>query len=670
MSELRLETLEIPAARLGPPNPLAALHAYHTVTYQVSEDAYNEQPPYVDQGNEASILPYTWQDDYDRNRIPRKFKVAVLENEYLRATFMLELGGRLWSLYHKPARRELLEVNPVFQPANLATRDAWFTGGVEWNVSIIGHCPLTCSPLFAGKVIASDGTPILRLWEFERIRAVPFQVDAYLPDGSPFLFVRPRIFNPHEWTIPMYWWSNIAVHETEEIRVLAPAHDAYYHAYDRSLQLQTLPMRDGLDMSYSTRIRPAGDLYFRIPPQQRPWIAAVEPDGGGIIHTSTQRMIGRKMFNWGMASGGRRWKAHLAVPGSQYLEIQGGLATKQTQYVAMPAGANWQWLEAYGLLEADPKQVHSSDWQTALRHVDERLESILPRESLDRQLERLGPDADRPPAEIYQTGSGWGALENQRRARSGSKSVATAGTPFPDATIGEEQQPWMHLLNKGELPSRRPDEPPGAYMTQPEWKDLLEASIANGQGVHWLSLLHLGTMRYRARDMAGARDAWERSLELSRSSWALRSLAVLADDERDKGRAADLWLEAARLLPEFPPLVIEACEALLRAGRFKEIVEFVRSLSDVVKENGRIRLLNAVAALRDGDFSPAKEFFSRPFDIANIREGELSVSEMWFEWHETELARREGKPVDETIRQAVRREFPVPDDFEFRMTLD
>src|SRR5205823_5360698 len=150
---------------------------------------------------------YRLQDQYDRNRKPRAFKAAVLENEHLRATFVLELGGRLWSLIHKPgpqagSPRELLFANPVFQPANFGVRDAWFSGGVEWNISIIGHTPLTCSPLFAARVIAEDGTPVLRLYEWERIRRVAYQVDCWLPDNSRFLMVRVRIINPNDHTVP------------------------------------------------------------------------------------------------------------------------------------------------------------------------------------------------------------------------------------------------------------------------------------------------------------------------------------------------------------------------------------------------------------------------------------------------------------------------------------
>ena len=74
-------------------------------------------------------------------------RVAVLENEFLRATVALDLGGRLLSLYDRRAGRELLYVNPVVQPANLALRNAWFSGGVEWNIGTRpladddGHAP-------------------------------------------------------------------------------------------------------------------------------------------------------------------------------------------------------------------------------------------------------------------------------------------------------------------------------------------------------------------------------------------------------------------------------------------------------------------------------------------------------------------------------------------------
>ena len=216
MAELKLTTLTLPAADLGVENPLAPLtppgdaHAQIRFGSGVPEEIRRQ----VGYGRHPGCLPYRLQDGYNRDRKPRVLRVAVLQNEFLRATFLLEYGGRLASLVHLPTQRELLAANPVFQPANLAIRNAWFSGGVEWNIGVIGHSPFTCAPLHAERLTAPGGLPVLRLREWERIRQTPFQLDIWLPDQSPFLFVRVAIRNPNDHEVPMYWWSNIAVPET------------------------------------------------------------------------------------------------------------------------------------------------------------------------------------------------------------------------------------------------------------------------------------------------------------------------------------------------------------------------------------------------------------------------------------------------------------------------
>jgi hypothetical protein len=668
MSQLTMQSYVLPAAPIGEENPLTPLRAYDTASAAGTVDGGGTYP---DRGHEGSILPYRLQDQYDRRRRPTAFKAAVLENEQLRATFMLELGGRLWSLVHKPTGRELLFANPVFQPANLAVRDAWFSGGVEWNISIIGHSPFTCSPLFAARVIADDGTPVLRLYEWDRIRRVPFQIDCWLPDGSPFLLTRVRITNPNDHTVPMYWWSNIAVPERRDVRVLGPADKAYRHDYDGQLVEHDVPVYQGVDVSYTTNRRDAADLYFRIPKGHRPWIAALDGDGRGLVHTSTSRLRGRKMFNWGMSAGGRRWQEFLSEPGHAYIEIQGGLAQTQGEYVPMPAGAEWSWLEAYGLLEADPGDVHAKDWSTARDVVERELERRLPRDRMEAELLRSSAAiADRAPTELLHQGSGWGALERRRREAAGQPPFASAALPFPDSSIDGQQMPWLALLQHDTLPALPPSADPGSLMVQPEWRDLLERAAQQGRCTHWLAWYHLGVMRYRAGDPNGARQAWERSLKEEPSAWAYRDLAVLARDEGDDRAAADLWLTAARTAPTVAPLAIECAQALLRAERTDELIAFVESAPPDVRAHGRIRLLRAMAALEQEDFGLVENYFGGDLDIANIREKETILSDLWFGWHERRLARERRVPVNEHLRRLVRREFPPPIRFDFRLKSD
>ena len=74
----------------------------------------------------------------------------------------------------------------------------------------------------------ADGTPVLRMYEYERLRGVSFQMDFFLPDGSRVLFARMRLVNENAQTVPTYWWSNIAVPEWRGGGPSRPRSDARY----------------------------------------------------------------------------------------------------------------------------------------------------------------------------------------------------------------------------------------------------------------------------------------------------------------------------------------------------------------------------------------------------------------------------------------------------------
>ena len=636
-TRLELEIFTMPAASLGARNPLPAL------------------------ANDG-CFPHGEQNGYNRVRKPRAFQAAVLENDRLRATFLLELGGRLWSLIDKRSGRELLYCNPVFQPGALACCNAWFSGGVEWNFCGGGHTPLTCSPLFAARVRGRDGSPILRLYEFERKFAMPYQMDFHLPDGSPWLFVRVRLANPHDHALETYWWSNIAIPETPDLRVLAPADAAYQWAYTGSMRRLSMPHDDGIrDASYPVNLPGAADYFWDIPERQRPWEAGLDADGRGLIHVSTAALRGRKMFVWGMSPGGRHWQQFLSVPDKPYVEIQGGTAQTQQQKCPLAAGGTIEWMEAYGLMEADPRCVHGSDWETAWREVDRRIDQALPPASLDKMLADTAVDAARAPEAILHRGSGWGALENERRRHAGLPPMNSPAMVFDEASLGPEQEPWLALLRNGTLPEHSA---PVSWMMQKEWQDLLDASPAR----HWLSLLHLGVMRYQAGDAAGARDAWEHSLALRRTPWALRNLAVDARKEKQADRAAELLSEAYLLLPDLRPLAAECGRALIEAGRSAELLRLLHEMPAPIRQDGRIRVLESQASLRTGDLARAEAILLDPeLIVPDLREGELLLSDVWYGLQAQKLADAMCVPIDDALREIAKQEFPPPKNLDFRL---
>ncbi|MFI0899179.1 DUF5107 domain-containing protein [Streptomyces sp. NPDC020983] len=672
-------TVRIPAAPLGPENPLPALHPnseLHRIDPADLAGLPADMARQIGYAPLRTVLPVRVLDAYGRDRAPADLDALVIENGRLRATVLPGLGGRLYSLVHKATGRELLYRNPVFQPADFALAGAWFSGGVEWNLGATGHAAHTCAPLHAAKVPAPDGGEMLRLWEWERLRDLAFQIDFWLPEDSDFLYVGIRVRNPHDRTVPAYWWSNTAVPDTDRTRVLAPAQAAWHFGHERRLRQvgMPVPVPGGADVSYPGGSEHAADYFLDIRGDDRRWIAALDGDGQGLVQTSTDLLRGRKIFWWGRGRGGSRWQEWLTEPGTGgYLEIQAGLARTQFEHIPMPADTDLSWLEAYGPLAADPGPVHGADWGAARAEAAARLEAALPRAAVDTAYADWLGHADAEPKEILRTGSGWGALEAERG------HLRLPGTPFDATTLGEQQKPWLELLLAGVFPRPPAGAAPGPALVAPQWRELLE-SADTYPGNEWFRDYYLGIAQWAAGDRAQAVRSWERSLAAHPSPWAARALAVADVTEGRAGQAADrytaAWDDLAATAAQYGPqvrdvqraLLAEAVPVLLDAGRAHEAARLLAAPAldgGAPFDDGRIRLLRARTALALGDAPAARALLDEGIVVADLREGAEELSDTWAAVAER-LVAGEGVVTD-AVRAKARAAHPLPAHYDFLM---
>ncbi|MGW8884982.1 DUF5107 domain-containing protein [Streptomyces sp. NPDC055749] len=630
---VRRDVLTLPAAPLGPENPLPPLRPLggpHVLDGRERAGLPRDMARQLGHEPLRTVLPARILDGYGRERTPTALDTIVIENDRLRVTVLPGLGGRIHSLHHKPAGRELLYRNPVLQPAAFALNGAWFSGGIEWNIGATGHTTLACAPVHAALVPAPDGGTMVRLWEWERLRDLPFQVDLWLPDDSDFLHVGVRIRNPHEHPVPAYWWSNIAVPEDEGTRILAPADEAWHFGYEHMLSRVPVPETGGIDRTYPLRSEYPADYFYEVPDGARRWIASLDEDGSGLVQTSTDLLRGRKLFLWGSGPGGRRWQRWLTEPGNGgYAEIQAGLARTQLEHVPLEAGGEFSWLESYGPLSADAATVHGEDWDAARAETGNRLELSLPRAAVDAAYEAWRACADTEPGEALATGSGWGALEVQRAG------YKLPGTPFTESTLGEQQEPWLELLRTGTFPQPHSPAPPGPSLVSPHWRDMLETAPADP-----LTEYHLGVAQWHADDRAQAVRSWERGLPSASSRWPLlRCLAVAAKDSGQTARAADHYGEAfddlraqadgATWAAAKDALARETIEAQLAAGRPEAARRTWASLDAADRGRGRFRLLEARILLAEGDTTATRALFDTGFEVADLKEGAEILGEIW-----------------------------------------
>lgn len=667
MTTISIDRCSMPAAFFSTEQSLPNLlnttdiHAKTTFSDSVPED----QRPYFSYGKVRNILPYGMLSQYDRKKVQREFEIIVMENDHLRAEFMPQFGGRLWSLFDKDHQRDLVHHNPVFQPVNFGLRNAWLSGGVEWNLGTTGHTALTMETMHTSFLKMKDGTPVLRMYEWERMRQISYQLDFYMPDDSRFLFGRVHLHNTRDEEVPLYWWSNTAVNEAEDVRVLSPADMAYYFDYSTSVSLESVPICKGIDRTYTTRSATAMDIFFDIPKESRKWEAALDGKGEGLVQTSTDALEGRKIFWWGKNTGGTHWQEFLSRPGEAYLEIQAGPAKTQMQHLPMPAQAHIEWLEAYGYLQADPVKVHSDDWHEACRCVDTALESVLPRKFMEQELDRLSAELAQS-AKIVRTGTGWGALELARRGK--QNTFSGEYSLYPETSISGEQLPWLQLLKYGTFPQQRPEVFPVGFMGQKEWIPLLEKAIENGSD-HWYAWLHLGVLYYACGEDQKARDAFRTSAVRCDNGWARRNLAMILQNDGDLDAALSQMKRAAELLPVCQ-IAEEYGKLLCKMKKWEEYAAFYDELTPSLKSSCRISVMRAVAASELNDPELALSILQSGLMITDLEEAEATLDDLWVKVHSQLLVREKPElqdMPDKKMRELVLRSFPLPKELDFRM---
>ena len=656
MTTLKIVKQIIPSASLGgestlPPIAIKLSLSDITNAFYLDED----DGLFINYGIMESVYPYRYQDLYDRDLNPTEYDAAVIENECLKATFMPCFGGKLWSLIDKRTGKELLFRNDVIRPCNLGVRNAWLSGGIEWNACFKGHNPFTCSLINTARTQLADGTPVLRFYYFERIRAAVVQMDFFLPEKSELLYARMRVTNPTDKVIPMYWWSNVAAEEKPGDRVIVPATKSYTAPNNDVVKIN-IPVHNGIDVSYPAENITSNDYFWTTEKDVRPYMCQLDSEGYGICQVSTSLLKGRKLFVWGNSQGGHKWMNFLTADdkSGRYDEIQAGLAHTQYESLPMPPHTVWEWLEGYGAMQADKEKVHGA-WLGAREEVERRFDKLISQEKLEKMLADTREMA-KSPAELLFHMDGWGALELKRRKRVGENLMN------PHLDFGEtdrEQTDWIRLMNEGTIGIHDKDEVPASYMRQKEWLDMLEKAIAGKDSRNWYAYYLLGTAAIAEENYEKAEKLLKTSLILSETAWGNYAMAVKCKKVGDREAETRYMLKAYDLRKGDICLMKEVFRCLFENEKSKETIHIFESESEKIQENKRCLLYYAYALARTGRVEEAEEILCGKdgktyLVVPDTRECELTETELWFYIQE-----RKGKSRAEAGEP--------PRDLDFRM---
>lgn len=576
--------------------------------HQSKSDIDNFEGLFIDYGRRETSYPYTQQNAY-AEETEQEITVAVLENEYLYAEFLPTLGGRLWKLYDKKKKRDVLYTNDVIRFRNLSIRNAWFSGGVEWNCGIIGHSPFTCSQMYCAFLKGKNGEDVLRFYEFERVREIYYQIDFWLDANK--LMTAVRIENQNTEVVPMYWWSNMATPEYKGGRVVVPADSAYNNSDGMGIKKSSIPYDNGIDVSYPENIPNTIDYFYDIPQNEAKFIANIDKDGYGLLQFSSNNLKGRKLFSWGHKKGSHHWQNMLTDKAGDYVEIQAGLGKTQYECIPMPPKCVWSFSECYTLADISADKVNAP-YDELVGAVKEQIYALGGCSFLDEKLNMYADDISTQKGELILKGSGFGYLN----------TVLGGKAPnHLEFCMDDEIKPWLALAENQKITGRLSF----AYGKKMENLLLKNMNICN-----WNIPYQLALLSYDNREFEKAKEYCERSLILDNNAYNNHLYAAvlyqLGDDH------CPYFAQKCIVINNNSYCLAESIlSLLLKQNAYSAVIDCFNKLSVDLKNNPRLLMYLSMAFLKSGNAKEAEDILLADggLTLLDFREGDRFLDKLY-----------------------------------------
>ncbi|HSY43365.1 MAG TPA: DUF5107 domain-containing protein, partial [Candidatus Acidoferrum sp.] len=168
----------------------------------------------VYQGSSGKVYPLPFIDRIAEKPVDRKWKAVWIENEFIRAMVLPEIGGRIHVLQDKTNGYDLIYNQPIIKPALVGLAGPWISGGIEFNWPQ-HHRPATFLPVDFEIEEHPDGSKTIWCSDHDPMCRMKGMHGVCLHPGKSFLELKVRAYNRTTFVQTFLWWANVAtrVHE-------------------------------------------------------------------------------------------------------------------------------------------------------------------------------------------------------------------------------------------------------------------------------------------------------------------------------------------------------------------------------------------------------------------------------------------------------------------------
>ncbi len=374
--EVRVEDLVIPTYLPAPPdkNPM-----------------FLEKRVY--QGSSGKVYPLPFTDRIAEKPVDRKWKAIWIENEFIRAMVLPEIGGRIHILQDKTNGYDVIYNQSVIKPALVGLAGPWISGGIEFNWPQ-HHRPATFLPVDFEIEEHADGSKTIWCSDHDPMSRMKGMHGVCLHPGKSFLELKVRAYNRTPFVQTFLWWANVATRVNEAYQSFFPP-DVSYVADHARRSMSEYPHAKGFyyGVNYGERgqkgipkneipnqfVPPHADnsklktqnsklldytpndlsFYANIPVPTSYMCMGSQEDffGGydhfaqaGIVHVANHHISpGKKQWTWGNHEFGYAWDRNLTDADARgefppYIEIMAGVYTdNQPDFSFLQPGETKTW---------------------------------------------------------------------------------------------------------------------------------------------------------------------------------------------------------------------------------------------------------------------------------------------------------------------------------------
>lgn len=267
------------------------------------------------------------------HKADKKYKLIVLENEYLKIEILPQIGGRIYSALDKTTGYDFFYKQHVIKPALIGVLGSWISGGVEFNWPFHHRASgfMPCDWKIEERM---DGSVICWLSDHDPIDRMKGMVGVVLSPGEKRLKTVMRLYNRTDTARSFLWWENAAVPVNEQYQIFFPQDVRYVNFH--YLKSRTtfpiagngvyngIPMDKDRDISWHKNTRQATS-YFASASDYDFFGGYDHQKQCGVVHIGDHHVSpGKKMFTWAYCQLAKSWENALTDEDGQYAELMAG----------------------------------------------------------------------------------------------------------------------------------------------------------------------------------------------------------------------------------------------------------------------------------------------------------------------------------------------------------